>query len=252
MSCTVFSVSVSRSTEAASRPAVFAAATSLALAASNSAVCFCSEAAISVSARFFVAVSASAIRREAARAVLPTVCMYSLTFCMLFHVYYCGAHFTPSAKMRVFLKHIGAAMSDILNKILAVKAQEVAAAKSVKPLPAIRASAELAAPPRDFTGAIRGKIKCGEGRGDRRNQESQPEQGRAACRFSSRRDRRELCATRRRMFVGADRRAVLSGQHGVSAAGACRLHAASAAQGFHRGRIPDLPSRGRWAPMRSC
>ncbi|MGA9667235.1 MAG: indole-3-glycerol phosphate synthase TrpC [Gallionella sp.] len=52
-------------------------------------------------------------------------------------------------------------MSDILNKILAVKAQEVAAAKAIKPFPAIRAAAELAAPPRDFTGAIRGKISAG-------------------------------------------------------------------------------------------
>jgi indole-3-glycerol phosphate synthase len=53
-------------------------------------------------------------------------------------------------------------MSDILNKILAVKAQEVAAAKPVKPLHHLRAEAEQAAPPRDFTGAIRGKIKAGE------------------------------------------------------------------------------------------
>ena len=52
-------------------------------------------------------------------------------------------------------------MSDILNKILAVKNQEVAAALSAKPLPAIRAEAEQAAPVRDFAGAIRGKIAAG-------------------------------------------------------------------------------------------
>jgi len=52
-------------------------------------------------------------------------------------------------------------MSDILNKILAVKAQEVAAAKQAKPLAAMRAEAEQAAPPRDFTGAIRQKIAAG-------------------------------------------------------------------------------------------
>ena len=49
-------------------------------------------------------------------------------------------------------------MSDILNKILAVKNQEVAAALSAKPLPVIRAEAEQAAPVRDFAGAIRAKI----------------------------------------------------------------------------------------------
>ena len=53
-------------------------------------------------------------------------------------------------------------MSDILKKILAVKAQEVAAALSAKPLPAMRAEAEQAAPVRDFVGAIRGKIAAGQ------------------------------------------------------------------------------------------
>lgn len=52
-------------------------------------------------------------------------------------------------------------MSDILNKILAVKNQEVAAALSAKPLPVIRAEAEHAALPRDFVGAIRSKIAAG-------------------------------------------------------------------------------------------
>jgi indole-3-glycerol phosphate synthase len=49
-------------------------------------------------------------------------------------------------------------MSDILKKILAVKAQEVAAAKPAKPLPQLRAEAEHAPPVRDFVGAIRAKI----------------------------------------------------------------------------------------------
>ena len=52
-------------------------------------------------------------------------------------------------------------MSDILKKILAVKAQEVAAAKQAKSLSVIRAEAEQAAPTRDFTGAIRNKIAAG-------------------------------------------------------------------------------------------
>ena len=52
-------------------------------------------------------------------------------------------------------------MSDILKKILAVKAQEVAAAKQAKSLSVIRAEAEQAAPTRDFIGAIRNKIAAG-------------------------------------------------------------------------------------------
>lgn len=52
-------------------------------------------------------------------------------------------------------------MSDILNKILAVKSQEVAAAMLIKPLAVMRDEAEQAAPARDFTGAIRAKIAQG-------------------------------------------------------------------------------------------
>jgi indole-3-glycerol phosphate synthase len=63
--------------------------------------------------------------------------------------------------MRDFL-NAGTAMSDILSKILAVKAQEVAAAKPVKPLPQLRTEAEQAAPVRDFTGAIRARIAAGK------------------------------------------------------------------------------------------
>ncbi|GAB4123054.1 MAG: indole-3-glycerol phosphate synthase TrpC [Sideroxydans sp.] len=53
-------------------------------------------------------------------------------------------------------------MSDILNKILAVKAQEVAAALSRQSLPAMRAEAEQAGPVRDFVGALRAKITAGQ------------------------------------------------------------------------------------------
>lgn len=53
-------------------------------------------------------------------------------------------------------------MSDILKKILAVKAQEVAAAQPVKPMAALRAEAELAPPVRDFVSAIRAKIAAGQ------------------------------------------------------------------------------------------
>ena len=52
-------------------------------------------------------------------------------------------------------------MPNILQKILAVKIQEVAAAKAVKPLAMLHAAAEAAGPPRDFTGAIRKKIAVG-------------------------------------------------------------------------------------------
>ena len=53
-------------------------------------------------------------------------------------------------------------MSDILNKIVAVKHEEVAAAKKRLPLPAMRADAESRVLTRDFEGALRAKIAKGQ------------------------------------------------------------------------------------------
>ena len=53
-------------------------------------------------------------------------------------------------------------MSDILNKITAVKREEVAAAIERKPLPAMRADAESRVLTRDFVGALRAKIAAGK------------------------------------------------------------------------------------------
>ncbi|MDD4882613.1 MAG: indole-3-glycerol-phosphate synthase TrpC, partial [Gallionellaceae bacterium] len=53
-------------------------------------------------------------------------------------------------------------MSDILNKILAVKADEVAAARAVLPLASVRAAAESQPAPRDFVGAIRARLAAGQ------------------------------------------------------------------------------------------
>jgi indole-3-glycerol phosphate synthase len=53
-------------------------------------------------------------------------------------------------------------VSDILERILAVKAEEVAAAKAHTPLAAVRAQAEQAPPVRDFVGAMRAKIAAGD------------------------------------------------------------------------------------------
>ena len=53
-------------------------------------------------------------------------------------------------------------MSDILQKILTVKAQEVAAAQAAKPLAQMRAEAEQGASTRDFVAALRNKIAAGQ------------------------------------------------------------------------------------------
>jgi indole-3-glycerol phosphate synthase len=52
-------------------------------------------------------------------------------------------------------------MSDILDKIVAVKREEVAAAQKKQPLAAVRADAESRVLTRDFEGALRAKIAAG-------------------------------------------------------------------------------------------
>jgi len=53
-------------------------------------------------------------------------------------------------------------MSDILNKIIATKREEVAAALAAKPLAVVEAEAAAQPAPRDFVGAIRHKIINGQ------------------------------------------------------------------------------------------
>ncbi len=53
-------------------------------------------------------------------------------------------------------------MSDILKKILVVKAQEISVAQNAKPIAVLRAEVKYALPVRDFVGAIRAKIKAGQ------------------------------------------------------------------------------------------
>ncbi len=53
-------------------------------------------------------------------------------------------------------------MADILDRIVAAKAQEIAAAKAAQPLHAVRAQAEAQPPARDFEAALRAKIAAGQ------------------------------------------------------------------------------------------
>jgi indole-3-glycerol phosphate synthase len=52
-------------------------------------------------------------------------------------------------------------MSDILERILQVKAEEVAAAKAARPPAEVERAARAAPPPRDFAGAIRERLAAG-------------------------------------------------------------------------------------------
>lgn len=53
-------------------------------------------------------------------------------------------------------------MSDILNKIIATKHEEVTAARVLKPMAVVEAEAAAQPPARDFVGAIRNKLVCGQ------------------------------------------------------------------------------------------
>ena len=53
-------------------------------------------------------------------------------------------------------------MSDILDRIIATKRDEIAAAMVLRPLAAVEAEAAAQQAPRDFVGAIRDRIGCGQ------------------------------------------------------------------------------------------
>ncbi|MBP6339543.1 MAG: indole-3-glycerol phosphate synthase TrpC [Vitreoscilla sp.] len=53
-------------------------------------------------------------------------------------------------------------MSDILNRIVAVKRNEIVAAKALRPMDAVRRDAEALGGQRDFVGALRAKIAAGQ------------------------------------------------------------------------------------------
>ena len=52
-------------------------------------------------------------------------------------------------------------MSDILNKIITTKREEIAAAMALKPFSVLEAEAKLQSAPRDFVAAIREKLAAG-------------------------------------------------------------------------------------------
>lgn len=52
-------------------------------------------------------------------------------------------------------------MVDILQRIIAIKAEELTVARAARPLPAVRAAAVAMPPPRDFIGALRAKVRAG-------------------------------------------------------------------------------------------
>ncbi len=68
----------------------------------------------------------------------------------------------PSTTKAFFFTIPAQPMSDILKKIVEVKHQEVAAAKSARPLASMRADAESRVLVRDYVGAMRAKISAGQ------------------------------------------------------------------------------------------
>jgi indole-3-glycerol phosphate synthase len=67
-----------------------------------------------------------------------------------------------NARWSSFFREFQETMSDILTQIVAVKRQEIAAAKALKPLAAMRLDAESRMQTRDFVAALRAKHAAGQ------------------------------------------------------------------------------------------
>jgi indole-3-glycerol phosphate synthase len=146
-------------------------------------------------------------------------------------------------------------MSDILNRIVAVKREEVAAGLKKKSLGAVRADAESRVLTRDFVGALRAKIAAGQAAVIAEIKKASPSKG-----------------VLRADFIPADIAQSYADGDGVTSA-AClsvltdssssraawttssrraQLPAAGAAQGLHGRCLPGLRGRVPWGPTPSC
>jgi indole-3-glycerol phosphate synthase len=116
-------------------------------------------------------------------------------------------------------------MSDILARILAVKAREIEAARGARPLETVRAEAERAPPPRGFAAALRARIAAGGAAVIAEVKKASPSKGVLRAAFDPAAIARAYAAngaaclsvlTDRQFFQGAP-------EHLVAARGACTL-----------------------------
>ena len=143
-------------------------------------------------------------------------------------------------------------MSDILNTILARKAEEIAERSARVPLAELVARAADAPATRGFAEALHAAIAHGDPAVIAEVKKASPSKG------VIRADFHPADIAMSYEFGGAACLSVLTdveffpGRRRLPAAGARRLHAAGAAQGFHRRSLPGVRSAARSARTASC
>ncbi len=143
-------------------------------------------------------------------------------------------------------------MSDILERIAAVKREEVAAGRARRDLASVRAAAEASAQARDFAGALQRRVGAGEVAVIAEIKKASPSKGVLREDFRPAEIATSYERARRDRAQRADRRAVLPGLGRLPRGGARGVRRCPPCARISSSTPGRCSSRGRWAPTRSC
>ena len=143
-------------------------------------------------------------------------------------------------------------MSDILDRILAVKRTEIAASMNVKPIEVLQREARTMPPPRDFAGALSLKIVSGRAAVIAEIKKASPSKGLLRADFDPPEIARSYAAHGAACLSVLTDSQFFQGAPSYLQAARARVRIARPAQGLHDRSAIRSPRLAPWAPTQSC